>query len=117
MASCSPTQASGPPASPTREGHWLLASRTVVVGVVLACVLAWLAAWLLHHRAARVRPESSVLWLGTNTVRPKPQAVSTQVTLVSGEVYTGFLRGIDFTGDPGTRTLSLDMPLSPRLVG
>lgn len=93
-----------------RKSHWLLASRTVVVGVVLACLLAGLVAWFLHRHAARMRPES-VLWLATNTVRPKPHAVSTQVRLLGGEVYTGFLRGIDFSGDPGTRAISLDMPL------
>lgn len=93
-----------------RQGNWLLGARTVVIGVALACSLAALAAWLLHRKAARMRPDP-VAWLATHEVKPKPSRISAHVKLISGVVYTGILRGIDYSGDPGARTVALDEPL------
>jgi hypothetical protein len=92
-----------------QAGHWLLAARTVIVGVVLACILAALAAWLLHRNAARMRPDP-VAWLAYHEVKPKPSRITAHVKLITGVVYSGILRGIDYTGDPGVRMVALDAP-------
>jgi hypothetical protein len=103
--------------SPTYpSNHWLLATWTVLIGVVLACCLAALGAWLLHHGAAKMRPQP-VLWLTTRAVRPKPDLIMVQAKLSSGNIYSGRLAGIDYVGEPETRMIALESPLHLQTKG